>query len=1151
MQSFFASLGFVARRMRAQWRLLTVVGVGVLVASILMASTSIYTRALSDLGLGFQLENRVGAEGPVTTVVPGVLAGGERSAEVRQFATDSVDARFGTLSSGRLRSGESRAFTAELPAFASAPNPAGVIFSSLQNLEEFVTVVEGRLPDPLVVVTDLELGFTRAARPIEIVIPLPQLARSGLEVGETIQVTDRFDECDREPPGPPGAPPPPPVPPCVPTFGIRMSFTAQLVGVIDRVDGEADVWAGVETAWETAPSLPLVGPVFTMFAHDETLFGSFGEILPGQLLKTIWSDTLPTENFDVSVVNPTQASFDALRNDIRQVGGVVRSPIESTLDNFQRDLNFTQVPILLLLIQIVAIVLFYVVIVSTMLVEREEPEIALLRSRGGSLRQMLSLYATEGVVIGIVAVVAGPFLASLIINALGFTSTFSEVTGGDAIDTTLQMGAWALAAGGAIFAVVAILVPVTIASRDATSEQRKRAARPAGQNVIQRYFLDIAAAVIAVGLIFEADLRGSAFERNSVGGLSSDPLVLVTPTLFALVFAIVLLRVLPFLFRIVSFIVHNHVGVSTSAALRQTVRNPGPPMRLTLLLMLGAALGTFAASYGGTVDRSFDERVRYAAGVDLRASLANFPDRPPGLIEENFSEVVGIESTSPVYRAQVSTARTGNLGQTIDLLALDPTRARDLLFFRDDLAESSLDDLMRSIETPNVGQGIRLPNDPGEITLWAKPSQPRDDMTVWLRLKDGNDRFTQVRMGTLDIQNEWQQLTGDLGAAFGSIRGVPPFSLHSLFMTEIFGGTFGDPGFILFDAIEVTDSTGAPFVSTGAGALKRDFETPGLGWQRIEVRSDRLDDIEQLQTDDAISGDHVLKFTWALGSSTGRRGFYVEDPGLCPGGTQCRVPVVGSTNFLEDRGLEVGSTTSLRIQDLVVPVVVAEEAEFFPTINPDDGGFMVANLDDLFYFSSVQDFDSVVFPNEAWFVGPNDAELRESVIEVLAFRPFQLNDFVDQQELLDLEGSDPLTAAGGSGILLVSFVAVGTLIGLAFLVTVYITAQRRMVEMAVMRTLGLSSRQILAQLTIEYGAIVAIGLAVGTILGTRITRLMLSFLEVTELGTPVRPPFVIDTDWTVVAISYAGLVLVFVVGVSGAWRFFARLALSRVLRLSE
>jgi ABC-type antimicrobial peptide transport system permease subunit len=155
------------------------------------------------------------------------------------------------------------------------------------------------------------------------------------------------------------------------------------------------------------------------------------------------------------------------------------------------------------------------------------------------------------------------------------------------------------------------------------------------------------------------------------------------------------------------------------------------------------------------------------------------------------------------------------------------------------------------------------------------------------------------------------------------------------------------------------------------------------------------------------------------------------------------------------------------------------------------------------------------------------------------------------RQMLAEEGSDPLTAAGGSGILLVAFIAVGALIGLAFLVTIYITAQRRTVEMAVMRTLGLSGRQILTQMAVEYLTVVAIGLVVGTYLGTLITRLMLSFLEVTEFGRPVLPPFIIDTDLTVIGASYGVLVVVFVLGVTGAWRFFAGLALSRVLRLSE
>jgi predicted lysophospholipase L1 biosynthesis ABC-type transport system permease subunit len=167
--------------------------------------------------------------------------------------------------------------------------------------------------------------------------------------------------------------------------------------------------------------------------------------------------------------------------------------------------------------------------------------------------------------------------------------------------------------------------------------------------------------------------------------------------------------------------------------------------------------------------------------------------------------------------------------------------------------------------------------------------------------------------------------------------------------------------------------------------------------------------------------------------------------------------------------------------------------------------------------------------------------LRAAAIATLALRPFGFTRFVDQQELLAEEGADPLTAAGGSGILLVSFVAVGGLIALAVLVTLAITARRRGVEMAVMRTLGVSRKQILGQLT----------LAVGTVLGMLITDLMLSFLEVSETGAAVLPPFVLDTDWTVVGVGYGILVGVFVVGVVGTWRYFARLALNRTLRLGE
>ena len=147
-------------------------------------------------------------------------------------------------------------------------------------------------------------------------------------------------------------------------------------------------------------------------------------------------------------------------------------------------------------------------------------------------------------------------------------------------------------------------------------------------------------------------------------------------------------------------------------------------------------------------------------------------------------------------------------------------------------------------------------------------------------------------------------------------------------------------------------------------------------------------------------------------------------------------------------------------------------------------------------------------------------------------------------------GDDPLVAAGGSGILLVSFIAVGLLVIVAFLVSVIFTAHARMLEMAVLRTLGIGRGTLLGQLIVEYTIVAVVGLGLGTFLGDRIARLMLRFLEVDEAGDRVLPPFLLTTDWTTVGASYLVLIAMLAVGVAIAWRLYIRESITRSLRLA-
>ena len=102
-----------------------------------------------------------------------------------------------------------------------------------------------------------------------------------------------------------------------------------------------------------------------------------------------------------------------------------------------------------------------------------------------------------------------------------------------------------------------------------------------------------------------------------------------------------------------------------------------------------------------------------------------------------------------------------------------------------------------------------------------------------------------------------------------------------------------------------------------------------------------------------------------------------------------------------------------------------------------------------------------------------------------------------------------------------------------------------------MRAVGLSPRQMFTMISLEYLLVAAIGLVIGTIAGLRISDTMLSFLNVTEDGGRVVPPFSLATRWDTVGIAFGATGIAFVTGVMALAAYFLRLPVSRILRLTR
>ena len=107
---------------------------------------------------------------------------------------------------------------------------------------------------------------------------------------------------------------------------------------------------------------------------------------------------------------------------------------------------------------------------------------------------------------------------------------------------------------------------------------------------------------------------------------------------------------------------------------------------------------------------------------------------------------------------------------------------------------------------------------------------------------------------------------------------------------------------------------------------------------------------------------------------------------------------------------------------------------------------------------------------------------------------------------------------------------------------------RTRVQMASLRTLGLSKIQVAGLLYLENIVIFAIGIGLGTWAGFQMSRLMVDSVAVTESGSKVMPVFQIVTNWQIMSPVYGILTVIFISAVMFMYRTVIKVDLPSMSR---
>jgi hypothetical protein len=245
-------------------------------------------------------------------------------------------------------------------------------------------------------------------------------------------------------------------------------------------------------------------------------------------------------------------------------------------------------------------------VTGALLVERQRGVLALLRSRGAAVVPMLLPLAAGAALLAIVALLVAPLLARLAVVAL-LVRPLETLSGAD-LPPVLPLGASYLAAlGGALVALVAFLVPGIAFARQTGVRVRQERGRPSASPLVFRWYLDLFLLVVGGVLAWEFSRTQGAVSRSLLGPPAQNPFFMVTPLLLLLGSALLFLRVLPLLHRLLAAFLTPVAPAWSSLGLWLPARQPGPSLRLALLLMVGVGAVVVAASVEPTLTSSLGD----------------------------------------------------------------------------------------------------------------------------------------------------------------------------------------------------------------------------------------------------------------------------------------------------------------------------------------------------------------------------------------------------------------------------------------------------------------------------------------------------------------------------------------------------------------
>ena len=357
-----------------------------------------------------------------------------------------------------------------------------------------------------------------------------------------------------------------------------------------------------------------------------------------------------------------------------------------------------------------AILLYFLLLISSIMAQWQNKETAILTSRGMSISGILNLTFLEQLLLFAIGYPLGIAFGLFIAQMMGYTASFLSFTSRPPLPVSMQGFSFPLTLVALSVSLFSRLWPIVRANRQSIITEEHEWARPSQSPFWYRYYLDFLLILPTWYVYFQMSQRGSlaGLIETQPEELYQDPLLVVVPALFIITAALVTMRLFSVAMRLLDVLANRTRWLTIHLALRQLGRQSHEYISPLLLVILALSMGIYTLSMSASLDQWLVDRMYYRTGADitftpLAVTREVFSDGNWIPAPQEFTKVDGVLRAARVgdYPARITLPKGEET--LVRFMAIERLDFPHVAWWRSDLALEPLGGLMNQLASASDG----------------------------------------------------------------------------------------------------------------------------------------------------------------------------------------------------------------------------------------------------------------------------------------------------------------------------------------------------------------------------------------------------------------------------------------------------------------